>query len=487
MKKKWRFDVIISIGLVLHFVYSCKSGTNSVSTRGGTDKTPKGDDSSGGKVEIQAPEVQSDSSVLPSEANVQDPPVGTSDLPRSTKDPVKSGSETNGINYQDSSTAIAKLKSYLQSDTWSLDGIVGSDFSRIALAKSDAQDAINLIWSRYAETSRRERSQEISQGMIALKSKVLKFKTRNFGKEPADGHSLYISMHGGGSAPASTNDSQWENQINLYSPSEGIYLAPRAPIDAWNMWFIPEIDPLFDRLISDYVIAEGVNPNRVYLIGYSAGGDGVYQLGTRSADRWAAATMCAGHPNDASPLNLRNLPFAVYSGANDSEFNRNAMAKDWLSKMDDLNKNDPSGYIHTGEVFAGLGHWMNGKEAVAIPWMAGFTRNPFPGRVVFRQTPVPRSSFYWISVDPDSFKPGSELDIQYERQKFTFNRFTKGGDIVIRLSDRMVDLDMPVEIVSANRSHFKGTPKRTIEVIAKTIKERSDPSFVFTSEIKVAI
>ena len=50
-----------------------------------------------------------------------------------------------------------------------------------------------------------------------------------------------------------------------------------------------------------------VDPNRVYIMGYSAGGDGVYQLAPRMADRWAAAAMMAGHPNDASPLGLRNI------------------------------------------------------------------------------------------------------------------------------------------------------------------------------------
>ena len=52
----------------------------------------------------------------------------------------------------------------------------------------------------------------------------------------------------------------------------------------------------------------------LYVLGYSAGGDGVYQLAPRLADRWAAAGMMAGNPNDASPLNLRNLGFALHVG-----------------------------------------------------------------------------------------------------------------------------------------------------------------------------
>ena len=49
-----------------------------------------------------------------------------------------------------------------------------------------------------------------------------------YGSKPADGRSLYISLHGGGATDPSENDGQWENQKGLYTPSEGVYLCPRA-------------------------------------------------------------------------------------------------------------------------------------------------------------------------------------------------------------------------------------------------------------------
>jgi predicted peptidase len=65
----------------------------------------------------------------------------------------------------------------------------------------------------------------------------------------------------------------------------------------------------------------------VYILGYSAGGDGIYYLGPRLADYLAAASMMAGHPNNASPLNLRNIGFSIYMGENDSAYDRNIVAK----------------------------------------------------------------------------------------------------------------------------------------------------------------
>lgn len=53
----------------------------------------------------------------------------------------------------------------------------------------------------------------------------MKFDYRVFGEKPADGRSLYISMHGGGNAPEALNTQQWQNQIRLYEPAEGVYVA----------------------------------------------------------------------------------------------------------------------------------------------------------------------------------------------------------------------------------------------------------------------
>ena len=39
---------------------------------------------------------------------------------------------------------------------------------------------------------------------------------------------------------------QGRNQIRLYQPEEGIYLAPRAPGNTWNLWHTADIDALFD-------------------------------------------------------------------------------------------------------------------------------------------------------------------------------------------------------------------------------------------------
>lgn len=115
-------------------------------------------------------------------------------------------------------------------------------------------------------------------------------------------------MHGGGECPPEVNDGQWVNQIYLYEPAEGVYIAPRAPWNTSDLWHRKGLDELLEDVIRACVVFEGVNPNKVYLLGYSAGGDGVWRLAPRMADKWAAASMMAGHPGEASQVNLMNTP-----------------------------------------------------------------------------------------------------------------------------------------------------------------------------------
>ena len=77
----------------------------------------------------------------------------------------------------------------------------------------------------------------------------------------------------------------------VVTPAEGVYVAPRAPFDDWNMWFRAEMNDFFRMLIAAAVVEMEVNPDKVYLLGYSAGGDGVWRMAPRMADRWAAASM----------------------------------------------------------------------------------------------------------------------------------------------------------------------------------------------------
>ena len=354
-----------------------------------------------------------------------------------------------------------------------------------ALSKEEAATTRSgLSRERLAEISI-ERKVEMENKTVVLGDKWMRWLEKSFGEAPEDGHSLWISMHGGGGAPAQVNDQQWKNQIQLYQPPEGIYVAPRAPTGQWNLWHEGHIDPMFQRLIEDYVALRGVNPDKVYLMGYSAGGDGVWQLGPRMADRFAAAAMMAGHPNEASLLGLRNLPFAIFMGGEDAAYKRNTIAAERVAELDRLQKADPGGYVHMSRIYKGLGHWMNRKDAEALPWMAKFSRNPWPGKIVWLQDDVTHDRYYWLKIpDKAAAKAGDQIVATVEGQTIRLEGKVPAGT-ELRLSDRLLDLDQPVTVMVNGRKVLEKKANRSAAVIRQCLLERADPAAAGTAVLVI--
>ena len=352
------------------------------------------------------------------------------------------------------------------------------------LSQSEATAAVDAAVKRIADRSRAERAAELKSGVLTVDGARMPIWATQFGPKSKDGtRPLWISMHGGGGAPAKVNDQQWDNQKRLYQPSEGVYVAPRAPSNEWNLWHQAPVDRLFERLIEDLVICERVDPDRVYLMGYSAGGDGVYQLAPRMADRFAAASMMAGHPNDARPEGLRNLPFAIHVGGDDGAFDRNKVAAQWGVMLDALAQSDPGAYVHQVEVHAGKGHWMDREDASAVPWMAKYTRNARPMKVVWVQDDVTHPRFYWLAVDEP--KQGQRMVVTRQGQEITIVEAPPSVTVRILLDDTMLDLDQDVRVMQDGKELFAGRVPRSKAVIERTLQERFDPKATFTAEVKV--
>ena len=382
---------------------------------------------------------------------------------------------------------IQSLEEWLSVDRDSRKPITDSEFSKISLCKDDAVRARDLLWKDHMGMIRETRSEEMKSKSISLGGKTMKFDFIVFGEQPKNGRSLFISMHGGGGAPPKVNESQWRNQMRLYKPKEGIYLCPRAPTDTWNLWHQSHIDPLFDRLIENLIIFEGVDPERVYLMGYSAGGDGVYQLAPRMCDRFAAAAMMAGHPNESSPLGLRNLPFALQVGANDGSYGRNKVAASWGTKLADLRDDDPKGYDHFVKIHQGKGHWMNLEDSVAVPWMAKRTRNQLPEKIVWKQDDVTHGRSYWVALPGAEVKARQLIIVSREGQQFNVDKADGIGTLCILLNDEMIDFAEPVTVKFGGKKVHEGKVSRSIAAISRTMIERGDPGLIFSAILNVKL
>ncbi|PST82400.1 alpha/beta hydrolase [Pedobacter yulinensis] len=351
-----------------------------------------------------------------------------------------------------------------------------------ATALRMAQSEVERAQAAYrSEAAAAWQSKTIRQG-----DKAMKFETKVFGQAQPGQRSLYISLHGGGGTTPEANDKQWQNQQRLYTPGEGLYFVPRAPTNTWNLWHEDHIDDMIDQVIKSAVILEGVDPNRVYLLGYSAGGDGLYQLAPRMADRFAAASMMAGHPGDASALPLRNLPFAIFMGAEDAAYDRNKHAAAWGKTLDSLQSADPQAYLHKVEIYQGLGHWMNRKDTVALAWMAGFKRTALPSKVIWVQDDRRHQQFYWLGATAAA-KTGDKAVVSLDRKgnaiELDENTF---ATLHIYLNDDMLDLDKLITLRSNGKTLFRGKLKRSANLIKSSAERRLDASQVYSAGLQVA-
>lgn len=394
-----------------------------------------------------------------------------------------------------------------------------------------------LIWQEYAEQVAAKspaRATEIQKNKITnikIGRTTMKVQTKVVGKKPADGYPVFLVYHGGGYDPSgTTNESQWSGMADRYTQTRvpAIYISIRSVSDNESSGQIFSTDiswAFYDRIIEDCILYMNADPNKVYIVGYSAGGNGVYQIAPVLADRLASATMTAGHPEGIDLTNLYNLPFYLHVGELDSAYKRNTVTVEYSEKLDDLAKKYGGGYLHQCFVHAGKEHGVVGDNATtnqtvvkdlsawyaaykengtlasstknttstntdAATLMTAHTRNPLPNRVIWN-TSVSKMdqreirSFYWISTTAE----GSTIDISYDRETNTVTLNTsriRSGEITIYLNEDMVDLFSPVKVVLPSKTVLEYTPEISLELLRSSTAERGDPNYQFAASITLS-
>ena len=382
------------------------------------------------------------------------------------------------------------LNQWLAKEPGKREALESLEFATEPLTKREAKRIADLLHTDKQARMVKEYEMQWENRSLSFDGYTMPFYYNIFGDPATEGRSLFISLHGGGGTTAEMNDGQYDNQKHLYDATmenlEGVYLAPRAPTNTWDLWHQDHIDELMNIIIQMAVIKLNVNPDKVYLLGYSAGGDGVYQLAPRMADRWAAASMMAGHPNDASPLGLRNIPFAIHVGALDEPYDRNRVARQWGEELDQLRLEDPQGYIHDVQIHEGMGHWMELKDAVALTWMKDYRRNSIPEKVVWKQDNRHHKSFYWLGTPENKIKDGDKIVAEFNTNLNEINIIENSADTIqLFMNDEMLNLDQPVTIKYQGSVIAKKIFKRSILNTYQSMNHKGDPELSFPSVITV--
>ena len=372
------------------------------------------------------------------------------------------------------------------------------------------------VWNDYfrTESINPDRIAEMENLSMTFGEATMRFAYFVIGEPDENGFPLFIAMHGGGATPI--NESQFEHMQVYYRTSveQGVYVAVRGVRDTWDTHFNPESFPLYDRLIENMILLRNVDPNRVYLMGFSAGGDGVYGITPRMPDRFAAVSMSAGHPNNVNVYNFQHTPIILQCGDGDRAFNRHLETARFGIRLAEMHQRFP-GFEYQVNMHVNRGHnfpdnsaqrvpqlvwadsraWLEFGESDtirintnAVDFLTQHVRTPLPETVVWdlstRASMRQVESFYWLRANHEMTTGLIIANFNPRNNTITITTEDVEDTFYVLLNREMLNFDQPVTlIVNGNSSDLRIRSSR--EIIEKTTRERGDANFQFSAVVEI--
>ena len=374
------------------------------------------------------------------------------------------------------------------------------------------------IWEDYLAEIRADetRKAEVENLVMEYGEVSMKYGLQEKGTADENGYPLYIALHGGGSSDTpDINDSQWSQMAMYYNKKvkNGIYVNPRGVRDTWDTHGNPESYPLYDRLIENMIAFYNVDPNRVYLLGFSAGGDGVYMITPRMTDRFAAANMSAGHPNGVNFTNLYNMPIQLQVGMLDTAYNRHTTTAEYDAVLYSLAQTYGGGYDHSTlihvqyahnfydnkslkqEVIADPAAWLATGDTTsvevnpcAIDYLDQYTREALPERVIWDLTTRAElrevDSFYWLYAGKEVNEGVVVASYNKKENSITIEENTANGPVTVLISNDMLDVFAPITVHTPSET-YEVTVTPDYELLKSTTYERGDKNYQFVASIVI--
>jgi pimeloyl-ACP methyl ester carboxylesterase len=308
------------------------------------------------------------------------------------------------------------------------------------------------------------------------------------GRRPASGWPLFIAMHGGGNAPKRVNDQQWGVMQRYYRDQESVtgycYVALRAPNDTWNGFYDTYVYPLVANLIRQFVLFAEVDPDKVFLMGYSHGGYGAFAIGPKLPDRFAAIHASAAAPTDGetSAKTLRNTVFTYMIGEKDLAYGRLTRCQAFDETVRKLRGDRTDIYPVTMEFIAGNGHTgLPDREKIRSMYPA--VRQPVPRELTWEMTDGVVRDFFWLEVPA----PGKQQEINATCRDNRVIVTTRGVSAAsVLLDGRLVDLGRPV-VVEVNGRSTNQRVRPALRVLCETMALRGDPALAFSVRVPLPL
>ena len=332
-------------------------------------------------------------------------------------------------------------------------------------------------WKAYLEAPLHSALKEdFDKLKVRFKTHLSPYTLKKVGKRPEGGWPLFIAMHGGGGVPKRINDSQWRHMQIYYRDQASVtgyqYLALRAPNDTWNGFYADYVYPLIENLVRQFLLFGDVNPDKVFIMGYSHGGYGAFSIGPKIPYRFAAIHSSAAAPTDgqSSAKTLRNTIFTFMIGEKDNAYGRLKRCQGFDEKIRKLRGERKDIYPVKMEYKAGYGHGgLPDRDKISNMYPA--VRNPVPAELTWEMTDGVVKDFFWLS-SPEAYK-GRELNASCRKNKLVItSRDIK--DFSVLLDERLVDFSKPVTIELNGKKVFGAKLKPSLKTLVETLSHRGD-------------
>ncbi len=363
-----------------------------------------------------------------------------------------------------------------------------------ALLLRNPGEVRGLVWEIYRRSLRHDEAREdFENSRVRSGEHESPYKVREVGEKPEGGWPLFIALHGGGGVPKRVNDSQWRVMQRYYRDQESVpgylYLALRAPNDRWNGFYDDYVYPLVTRLIQQFLLFGDVDANRVFVMGYSHGGYGVFSIGPKIPHRFAAVHSSAAAPTDgeSSPKNLRNTRFTFMIGERDTAYGRLKRCQAFDEAIQDLRGDRKDIFPVTMEYRPGHGH-SGLPDRDKIKDMYSSIRNPVPRELVWELTDGEVKEFFWLSVT----KPGKNKEVRVDCEDNVLEFQTTGdlGRLTIYLDDRLIDFHRPVIVRRIGASADQSAShllRPSLGTLCESLLERGDIHVAFATKVIIDV
>jgi pimeloyl-ACP methyl ester carboxylesterase len=262
-----------------------------------------------------------------------------------------------------------------------------------------------------------------------------------------------------------------------------IYLALRAPNDTWNGFYDDYVYPLVANLVHEFLVFGDVNPDKIFIMGYSHGGYGAFAIGPKEPDLFAAIHASAAAPTDGETTakTLRNTIFTCMVGGLDTMYDRRARDEKFRDEIRQLRGERTDIYPVTVTIAEGVEHsHLNDRDKITEMYPA--VRNPVPRELTWLMTDKVITDFFWLHTDA----PGKEKEIDAAcRDNRVSVTTTNVAAATILLDSRLIDFQKPVTFeVNGKISTQKIQP--SLRTLCETMQRRCDPNLAFTAELPLA-